>query len=47
MIGVNNLKPVLKKLTIIIIYTSILFIIVLIGPKEQTEDYKDYITDTV
>ena len=41
------MKPVLKKLTITIIYTSILFIIVLIGPKEQTEDYKDYITDTV
>lgn len=41
------MKPVLKKLTITIIYTSILFIIVLIGPKEETEDYKHYITDTV
>lgn len=41
------MKPVSKKLIITVIYTIILFIIVLIGPQENKQTYDEYVSNNV
>ena len=41
------MKPVTKKLIITVIYTIILFIIVLIGPQENKQTYDEYVSNNV